>query len=58
MAPAKIDLYLEYFSYSKLNNDEKQETQLKVPLSTLVTICVVKMTKVIPNTGSFILFLI
>ena len=57
MAPAKIDLYLEYFSYSK-SNDEKQETQLKVPLSTLVTICVVKMTKVIPNTGSFILVLI
>ena len=54
-----IDLYLEYFPNSKENEQKNEEEDLKVSLPTFVTICAIKMAKVIPTSDtirSFIIF--
>ena len=54
-----IALYLEYFPNSKENEQKNEEDDLKVSLPTFVTICAIKMAKVIPTSDtirSFIIF--
>ena len=54
-----IALYLEYFPNSKENEQKNEEEDLKVSLPTFVTICAIKMAKVIPTSDtirSFIIF--
>ena len=57
--PRSIALYLEYFPNSKENEQKNEEEDLKVSLPTFVTICAIKMAKVIPTSDtirSFIIF--
>ena len=58
--PRSIALYLEYFPNSKENEQKNEEEEdLKVSLPTFVTICAIKMAKVIPTSDtirSFIIF--
>ena len=53
-----IALYLEYYPNSK-KNEQQNEEDLNVSLATFVTICALKVAKVIPTSDtirSFIIF--